>query len=151
MQRVLQEDNLTHRGVRAFPYEQQESSRAPQQHWMCTASLCAIFVQVFWTAMCFWDPTQATHPKSMVTLWGTGTCWRSFYNPPKRPRPHLAPMHGVPMLGLQRLAPSIPPALGGTAGDVGEGSSTVRGQVLVHLPCLAKVRGALNQHRSRQW
>lgn len=66
-------------------------------------------------------------------------------------KPHksyLAPMQRVP---LQCLAPSVLPALGGAPGDVGEGGGTVGRQVLVHLPGLAEVGGALDQHCSRQW
>lgn len=48
----------------------------------------------------------------------------------------------------QGPAPDVLPVLGLALVDLGKGAGTVRRQVLVHPPCLAKVRRALNQHAS---
>lgn len=53
---------------------------------MRTASLYTTLVKAFWATVCFWDTTQATHPKSMVTLWGTGTWLETFPKPTQVPQ-----------------------------------------------------------------
>lgn len=80
---------------------------------MCTASLYTTFVEVFWATMCFWD----THPKSVVALWGTGTCWRPFHNPPKcSPCPHAWGTHAGPAVA----GTEHPPSSRGHRGECGE-------------------------------
>lgn len=62
---------------------------------------------------------------------------------------YLGPVR-VPIRPLgQSLAPSILPALGLALADPGEGRAAVSSQVLVHLPSLAEVRGALDQQACR--
>lgn len=48
----------------------------------------------------------------------------------------------------QGPAPDVLPVLGLALVDLGKGAGTVCRQVLVHPPCLAKVRRALDQHAS---